>query len=134
MNFSPQSLDLVAAMQTLDHLDRPGRFLEKTTGWLRQGGVLFLSALVNLKSAMFFLFRDRFRLLHPYHLVYFTPEIIRRHLSGLGFRVIKIDFPYFHTPYFNAKEIVGLGKKLIGLAIPGEKSGQYSPPFYTATT
>ncbi|MFH1140023.1 MAG: methyltransferase domain-containing protein [Pseudomonadota bacterium] len=132
-DFPPGSFDLAAIMQTLDHLDQPGLFLRKAAGWVRRGGFLYLAALVNLKSAMFYLYKDRFRLLHPFHLVYFTPAVLRRHLENLGFRIVRLEFPYFHTQFFTAREVMGLGKKLVRRVRSRSGSADYSPPFYGNT-
>ncbi|MBU2548868.1 MAG: methyltransferase domain-containing protein [Proteobacteria bacterium] len=130
--FAPGSFDLISIMQTLDHFEQPGVFLAKTRDWLRPGGILFLSSLINIASPCARLFRECFRLLHPFHLVYFTPAVVRRTLARLGFRVLCLEYPYFRTPYFNRAELEALIRKtarrlLARTAHPDRPV--YSPPF-----
>ena len=135
VEFDQRSMDLVSIMQTLDHFERPGRFLQKTAGWLKTGGTLFLSALINYRSAAARVFKKDFRLLHPFHLAYFKPAAIRKILSRLGFRIERIEYPYFKTQYFSWKEApLVAGKFLRRLAaspVPGRRL--LSPPFYGNT-
>ena len=128
--FEPHSFDLISIMQTLDHLEDPGLFLKRASSWLAPGGVLFLSSLINIKSIMSGFFREDFRLLHPFHLVYFTPTLIRKLLAGLGFRTVHLEYPYFKTPFFTWSSSLDLLKKCAGRIAPGRRSSHVpSPPF-----
>ena len=128
----PNSWDVVAVMQTLDHFDHPGLFLERAVSWLKPGGLLFMSALINMNSFCARLFQEDYRLLHPYHLAYFTPKSVRSLLHGLGLKTVKMEYPYFKTPYFNAREVAGFFQKTFGKVF---RTGNYhstrlfSPPF-----
>ena len=126
--FAPGTFDLVSAMQTLDHLARPGLFLEKASRWLRPGGVLFLSALININSLMARIFKEDFRLLHPFHGAYFSPGGLRRLLARFGFRTVRLEYPYFKTPFFNRTEVGGLMKKCF-LKLTKTGGRVLSPPF-----
>ena len=44
--------------------------------------------------------------------------VIRRILTALGFRTLRIEFPYFNTPYFTLESIVRLAGGLGRLAVP----------------
>lgn len=130
--FAPESFDLISVMQTLDHLDRPGVFLDRAANWLRPGGVLFLSSLINIDSFCARLFKDEFRLLHPFHLTYFTPSSIRKALEGLGFRIVRLEYPYFRTPYFSPAEavfsMIKMARRLVRPRTQNPKPA-YSPAF-----
>ena len=131
-DLAPQSFDIVTVMQTLDHFDHPGLFLKRAVSWLKPGGLLFLASLINMNSFCARLFQEDYRLLHPYHLAYFTPNSIKNILRGLGLKVIKLEYPYFKTPYFNAREVTGLFQKTFRRIIHGRRNGKrrlLSPPF-----
>jgi SAM-dependent methyltransferase len=135
-DFPIGGFDLISVMQTLDHFESPGVFLRRTAHWLRQGGLLFLSSLININSPGARLFKEDFRLLHPFHLAYFSPRTVRQVLSRLGFRVIRIEYPYFKTPFFNRREALGFVLKAVERLFAsrnGSSNGQarrvLSPPF-----
>ena len=129
--FAPQSFDVVTVMQTLDHFDHPGMFLKKAVSWLKPGGLVFLASLINLNSLCARLFREDYRLLHPYHLAYFTPKTVREILRRLGLMVVKLEYPYFKTPYFNTREVTNLFHRTFRrVFLPRNKSSErlLSPP------
>ena len=118
-------------MQTLDHLAGPGAMLLKIRDWLAPGGLLLLSGLINIAGPAARLFGNRFRLLHPFHLVYFTPMVIRRILAALGFRILSLEYPYFNTPYFTLGSIARLAGGLSRPAGFGRGGSlPYSPAAY----
>lgn len=123
--------DLISVMQTLDHLAEPGRFLRRAVKWLKPGGVLFLSSLINIKSPTARVFGPKFRLLHPFHLVYFTPDAVRRTLTRLGLTVLRIEYPYFNTPYARPRDLLDLSAGLMHRAF-GDPLTRPSPPFIGA--
>jgi SAM-dependent methyltransferase len=129
--FEPGALDAAVVMQTLDHLHRPGDFLDRSAGWLRPGGVLFLSSLININSLCGRWFGPDFRLLHPFHAVYFTPATLRRHLAERGLKVIRLEYPYFNTPYFHWRDAVDLAVRGAGRLVG--RRGRPSPPFWGNT-
>ncbi len=135
-DFPIGGLDLISVMQTLDHFDNPGVFLRRAAHWLRRGGLLFLSSLININSLGARLFKEDFRLLHPFHLAYFSPRTIKQVLHRLGFRVIRIEYPYFKTPFFNRREAIGFILKAFQRRLTsgnGSSNGHsrriLSPPF-----
>lgn len=129
LDFSPNTFHLVSLMQTLDHLDSPGRFMKIATSWLKPGGVLFLSALINIRSPMAKIFREKFRLLHPFHVVYFSPAIVRKYLTELGFRVLRLEYPYITTPYFRVADLPETGLNIVRRLTGCQDQAGHSPPF-----
>lgn len=139
-DFPIGGFDLISVMQALDHFDGPGVFLHRAAHWLRRGGLLFLSSLININSPAARLFKEDFRLLHPFHLAYFSSRTIRLVLTSLGFRVIRIEHPYFKTPFFNRREAAGFILKVFERMLVsrnGASNGQtrrvLSPPFIGST-
>ena len=76
----------------------------------------------NFDSAAFRLFGEKFRLLNdPTHISLFTNESMTRLLNDQGFKIERIEYPYFDTEYFNKKNL---------LKMLNYKKGNISPPFY----
>jgi SAM-dependent methyltransferase len=131
VDFPPASLDLVAFMQTIDHLDQPGGMIERSAQWLKPGGILFLSALINVRSPMARLFGGDFRLLHPFHLAYFNPARFSRLVRRHGLKPVHREYPYFRTEWFTPRMAAGSLLKTAARAFGTRK--EPSPPFYGNT-
>lgn len=128
--FSTGMFDLVTLFSTLDHLSNPLSALRQVFTLLKKNGWLVLTV-PNIASLSAILFRKDFRLLSPNHFYYFSPKTIRRILHASGFRVVKIEFPYFGTeharPFFHGLQLFA-GSVLNAVLRP--KKGWPSPPFY----
>jgi SAM-dependent methyltransferase len=133
VSFRKSSFDMVSIMQTLDHFAHPGRILARVSTWLKTGGVLFLSSLINTAGPMARFFKEDFRLLHPFHMVYFTPRVIREILIRFGFKVVRLEYPFFRTSYCNRQAAVQLVVHTFGRLFQRKISGSgrryLSPPF-----
>ena len=67
-------------------------------------------------------YKNKFRLLHdPTHISLFSTDSLMRFLRDHKFEILKVDYPYFETDYFNKKNMLKLFSK---------KNLSYSPPFY----
>lgn len=131
----PQShFDVVVMKYVLDHMEEPFEALKRARTLIKPDGVLVLADLINIESFCARFFQEGHRLFHPMHFTYFSPRTVSRHLERAGFSVVKIDFPYFKTPYFNLRNlavftlrIVQKGLQRLGL---GPKGRIYSSAFY----
>jgi SAM-dependent methyltransferase len=126
--FPRGSFEVITAMQTLDHLADPGLILDRVARWLVPGGLLFLSALINIDSPMSRLFGADFRLLHPCHVAYFSAQGLKKELGRRGLSTVRVEYPYFRTPYFSAAEVASLAART-GRRLLGGNGGVKSPPF-----
>ena len=128
LEIPPDHLDALILNQTLDHLPDPGRFLARAAAWLRPGGWLLISGLIDPESPMARLYGPRHRLWHPLHQVYPPPWAAARLLSTWGFEITKQWRPYFGTPHGGPGRLLKHLPEVLGEAMgrPGRKP---SPPW-----
>lgn len=138
--FPDGAYDVVHADGVIEHLPDPDADLKHCARLLKKGGLICLGT-PNIDSLCARVYREGFRLLEPNaHLFYFSPRTLGALLEKNGFEVVRVRYPYFGTPYCNAKELrnlaVGLFK--IGVLYPlrslFDRSYKApvlkSPPFY----
>jgi SAM-dependent methyltransferase len=122
--------DIVTFHNVLDHLPDPLEALRVSRKLLKPDGMLMLT-IINYNGICSRLYGEGFRLLGPNHLYYFTPRTINLYLRQSGFRIKKIDYPYFGTDV--ARPLEHLGKILAdwyALRVLRRKETRLSPPFY----
>jgi SAM-dependent methyltransferase len=116
-----KKFDYIIFSHVIEHLEKPIFVLKELKNILKKNGTLLLET-PNFDSAAFRLFGDKFRLLDdPTHISLFTNESMLRALNDNGYKVVKIDYPYFDTKYFNKKNL---------LKLLNHKKEDISPPFY----
>lgn len=107
------SFDVVVLKYVLDHMEAPFEALVKARRLLKPDGLLVLADLINIDSFCARFFAEGHRLFHPMHFTYFSPRTIQFHLERAGFRVIRVEFPFFRTPYFNWSNVMTLIRRVI---------------------
>lgn len=95
-----RSLDAVTLWHVLEHLDEPGRALERTARWLRPGGTL-LVGVPNLASVQARVGGSRwYHLDVPRHRVHFTVAGLEALLRRSGFEIVSIHHVLAeHNPF-----------------------------------
>ena len=111
--------DIIVMNHVIEHLEDPIWALNKIRGMLSDKG-MFIMGTPDFDSAAARRYGDRFRLLNdPTHISLFSSDSMHRCLRDNGFKIKKVEYPYFDTPWFNKDD---LNKVLDEKGI--------SPPFY----
>ena len=128
--FGDGEFDIVSFHNVLDHLPDPLTALETTRALLRVGGVLMITG-VNFGSIAARIYGAGYRLLSPNHLYYFEPATLRAFLDRSGFRLSKIEYPYFGTAFARpAEHAWRMLRDWWMIDIQHSQGSRVSPPFY----
>lgn len=119
MNYSEKEFDVVVMNHVIEHLPNPEEAIAKVHSILKPKGLLIIGT-PNFDSGAARKYGNRFRLLNdPTHISLFSEDSLRRFIRDHGFKIIKAEYPFFDTPWFNAENLLRLL----------ENDG-VSPPFY----
>ncbi len=89
----PETPDIIAMWDTIEHLPRPDLFLEKAAADLVPGGHIAITT-GNIGSAFARLRGKGWRMIHPpTHLHYFSAATLTRLLEAKGFEVVHLSHP-----------------------------------------
>ena len=111
--------DAIIMHHVIEHLDQPILAIQKIYKFLKQGGV-FIIGTPNFDCAAARRYGNNFRLLHyETHTSLFTEDSMHRFLRDFGFKIYKVERPFFDTEYFNRENL---------LKVLGEDG--LSPPMY----
>ena len=116
-----KKFDLITCYHVIEHIKNPHYLIKNINKLLKKNGTLIIGT-PDFDSAMARLYKNRFRMLHDKtHISLFSLDSLSRFLRDNGYRIIKIDYPYFETEYFSKKNILKIFTK---------NKKEYSPPFY----
>ena len=110
--FEPGYFDVITFFDVIEHVGNPKGLVAEANRILKDDGLIVITT-PNIDSFCARAFKDRFHLLDPLHLSYFSPKTLEKLLKAEGFKIVKIEYPYFKTPYFNAKELSRLTWNLL---------------------
>jgi 2-polyprenyl-3-methyl-5-hydroxy-6-metoxy-1,4-benzoquinol methylase len=111
--------DVIVMNHVIEHLRNPLWALKKIQNMLTDNGIFILGT-PNFDSAAARRYGKNFRLLNdPTHISLFSSDSMHRCLRDYGFKIKKVEYPYFDTPWFNKDDLI---KILDNQGI--------SPPFY----
>jgi len=134
MDLPHKHFDVVMMKYMLDHTETPFAALQKARTVIADDGILCLADLINVDSIAAKIFKDGHRLFHPMHFTYFSPKTITEWLARAGFKVVRIDYPFLYTPYFNLSDIMTFAGRVVkkSMNLSGSKTDPrvYSTAFY----
>lgn len=124
-DFGMRKFDLITLWDVIEHLTAPVEVIQKSRELLSDGGLLIVNY-PDYDSYACKVFGKRWPFFLSVHLIYFTPDTIRRFLSDQGFEVILIR-PYWQTlelgyalerasAYFGLFKILAKLTRILGLA------------------
>jgi SAM-dependent methyltransferase len=88
----PESYDVICLWDTIEHLPRPVRTLEKASRWLKPGGTLLLTT-GDVESTLARWRGQRWRQIHPpTHLYYFSARTLAKALEKSGLEVRDVSY------------------------------------------
>jgi len=86
----PSNFDLITCFEVIEHLADPIKFIKRAEELLKPSGVLYLTT-PNFNSLDRRVIGRSWRVIHPEHLLYFTPVTIRDLINQqTGFKVISL--------------------------------------------
>ena len=94
--------DLVIFRGTIQHVDQPFYYLEKTFNSLKPGGFVFFLATPNTNSPLYKV-SESLALIEPYEKNFFLPsyKLLSSVLKNYNFDIKHVDYPYWQSPYRN---------------------------------
>lgn len=116
-----KKFDIISLIHVIEHLRDPIRILNKIKKKIKSNGYLIVET-PDFDSAMARRYNKKFRLLHDKtHISLFSSESLIRLIRDAGFKIIRIEYPYFEGPFFTKKNIMEIFNK---------DKKKNSPPFY----
>jgi SAM-dependent methyltransferase len=117
--YPDELFDLVVLYHVIEHVLDPLALLKEIRRVLKPSGWLLLGT-PDFDSGAARRFGTNYRLLHDItHISLFSNESMHRFLRDHGFRIERVDYPYFETRHFNAASLQALFD-----------TSRISPPFY----
>jgi len=128
-DFPNETFNVVKMRGVIEHLSDPLRELYQVHRILRKGGLLTINT-PNIGSLCGKIYGEKFRLVCPtHHIYYFSTRTLSRMLQKVGFKICKVSYHYFDTPYASWKDAFKIFLDIAGLGIL-RKSDIVSPAFY----
>ncbi|MEP7147994.1 MAG: methyltransferase domain-containing protein [Acidobacteriota bacterium] len=126
--------DVVAAIEIVEHLENPFRFIRECAGLLKPGGLMFLTTpnVEAVNSRLIFLYTGRLKSFGAYETVrpaHITPIFkwkLEMMLEEAGFETVDECFNrYFYATGTNLKgKIAAVAGRLLSPLLKGEKGGE----------
>ena len=118
-NYNKTGFDIIIMNHVIEHLEDPISTLKKIKNMINPNGT-FIIGTPDFDCGAARRYGDGFRLLHdPTHISLFSCDSMHRCLRDIGFKIKKVEFPYFDTPWFNKEDVEKILKK-----------ERISPPYY----
>ena len=113
-----RNFDVVVCYHVIEHIENPDLFFKHLSMMVKKKGVLIVGT-PNIGSFGAKRFKGNFRLLGIGHLSLFNDNNLQKLFERNHFKIIKKEYPFLQTDYFNIKNIFKIFN-----------TKQISPPFY----
>ena len=95
----PESFDVICMWDTLEHLRRPVRCIEKAARWLKPGGILALTT-NDVDSLLARVRKQKWRQIHPpTHVFYFSRATLDRAVAQAGLQTVRVSYAGQYRSY-----------------------------------
>ena len=112
-DYKEKKFDVVTALHVIEHLNKTEELIKKIVKILKKKGILIIET-PDFDSAAARRYGKNFRLLFDKtHVSLFSDIKLCELINDIGMRVLKVNYPYFETKYFNREEILKIFKKNI---------------------
>jgi len=128
-DFPDETFDVIKMRGIIEHLPDPLGELYRVRRILRKGGLLTINT-PNMGSICGKIYREKFRMVCPtHHIYYFSTRTLSLMLEKAGFKICKVSYHYFDTPYANWKDVFKIFVDVAGLGVL-RNPHVVSPAFY----
>lgn len=129
VNFPDEKFDVVKMRGVIEHLPDPINELREIYRILSKRSLLAINT-PNIGSICGKIYREKFRMVSPlHHIYYFSGKTLFHMLEKVGFKIWKISYHYFDTPYASWRDPLKIFCDLVSLKVFREPY-TVSPPFY----
>ncbi len=111
--------DFVFSYHVIEHLKKPENLVKNIKNLSKKNSYIIVGT-PNFDSGVSRLYKKKYRFFHDKtHISFFSELSMYRMFNDYGFKILKVDFPFFNTNHFNKKNL----NKLFN-------QKENSPPFY----
>ena len=100
-----REFDVVVCYHVIEHIEKPEIFFKHLSMMVKKDGILIVGT-PNVGSFIAKRFKNNFRLFGIGHLSLFNKKNLTNLFTKNDFEIIKIEFPFFKTDYFNLRNIL----------------------------
>lgn len=128
-NFPDETFNVVKIRGAIEHLLDPTSELREIHRILRKGGLIAVNT-PNIGSICGRIYKEKFRMVCPtYHIYYFSTKTLSLMLEKVGFKVSKVIYHYFDTPYVSWRDPLKILFDVVSFRVFRDPN-TICPPFY----
>ena len=106
VDYDDSFFDLVIAYHVIEHMKDPVAAVRKIRDLLKPGGIMIVGT-PDFDSGCARRFGNNYRLLNdPTHISLFSNDSMHRCLRDSRFQILKVDYPFFSTMWFNRTNLL----------------------------
>ena len=129
IDYPDEMFDVVKMRASIEHLPDPISELREVSRIMRAGALVAINT-PNIDSICGRIYKEKFRMVCPVrHIYYFSTKTLSQMLRKVGFRICKVSYHYFDTPYASWLDTLRILYDVVSLRV-ARKRYTVSPPFY----